>query len=154
MIRTPPSSTRPDTLFPNTTLFLSLPCEEAHRLLLCIVDRRAWRQRIEIIVAEPLAVIAFGPGAVHRAIQPPEAAAPAVRIARDQQRAGIGESRTAIVGQRHPALHVHRPFGGVEQRDIVGGPAEIGGQIGQARSEEHTSELQSLMRISYAVFCL
>src|SRR3546814_9662890 len=26
--------------------------------------------------------------------------------------------------------------------------------IGAARSEEHTSELQSLMRISYAVFCL
>src|SRR3546814_15238890 len=25
---------------------------------------------------------------------------------------------------------------------------------GSARSEEHTSELQSLMRISYAVFCL
>src|SRR3546814_3913980 len=27
-------------------------------------------------------------------------------------------------------------------------------QAGGARSEEHTSELQSLMRISYAVFCL
>src|SRR3546814_1250430 len=27
-------------------------------------------------------------------------------------------------------------------------------QSGQSRSEEHTSELQSLMRISYAVFCL
>src|SRR3546814_4194746 len=26
--------------------------------------------------------------------------------------------------------------------------------IGSPRSEEHTSELQSLMRISYAVFCL
>src|SRR3546814_3959184 len=26
--------------------------------------------------------------------------------------------------------------------------------VGAARSEEHTSELQSLMRISYAVFCL
>src|SRR3546814_5561421 len=26
--------------------------------------------------------------------------------------------------------------------------------VDQARSEEHTSELQSLMRISYAVFCL
>src|SRR3546814_4046633 len=26
--------------------------------------------------------------------------------------------------------------------------------VGQNRSEEHTSELQSLMRISYAVFCL
>src|SRR3546814_9042394 len=25
---------------------------------------------------------------------------------------------------------------------------------GKARSEEHTSELQSLMRISYAIFCL
>src|SRR3546814_2778444 len=28
------------------------------------------------------------------------------------------------------------------------------GQHGLKRSEEHTSELQSLMRISYAVFCL
>src|SRR3546814_4004652 len=28
----------------------------------------------------------------------------------------------------------------------------VGGRL--ARSEEHTSELQSLMRISYAVFCL
>src|SRR3546814_10034940 len=27
-------------------------------------------------------------------------------------------------------------------------------RIGSCRSEEHTSELQSLMRISYAVFCL
>src|SRR3546814_3363871 len=27
-------------------------------------------------------------------------------------------------------------------------------QTGTVRSEEHTSELQSLMRISYAVFCL
>src|SRR3546814_9159483 len=29
-----------------------------------------------------------------------------------------------------------------------------GGRLGGLRSEEHTSELQSLMRISYAVFCL
>src|SRR3546814_5502218 len=28
------------------------------------------------------------------------------------------------------------------------------GRIAGGRSEEHTSELQSLMRISYAVFCL
>src|SRR3546814_7926769 len=28
------------------------------------------------------------------------------------------------------------------------------GTVLQTRSEEHTSELQSLMRISYAVFCL
>src|SRR3546814_4474029 len=32
--------------------------------------------------------------------------------------------------------------------------AEIHLDIPQVRSEEHTSELQSLMRISYAVFCL
>src|SRR3546814_5823913 len=32
---------------------------------------------------------------------------------------------------------------------------DIGGfQLQRDRSEEHTSELQSLMRISYAVFCL
>src|SRR3546814_17396609 len=30
----------------------------------------------------------------------------------------------------------------------------IGYALGGKRSEEHTSELQSLMRISYAVFCL
>src|SRR3546814_16796506 len=31
---------------------------------------------------------------------------------------------------------------------------DIGPTICLSRSEEHTSELQSLMRISYAVFCL
>src|SRR3546814_10764068 len=31
---------------------------------------------------------------------------------------------------------------------------EIAAKLRQIRSEEHTSELQSLMRISYAVFCL
>src|SRR3546814_3878182 len=43
-----------------------------------------------------------------------------------------------------------------EDRRLCGG---AGGDIARARcgamrSEEHTSELQSLMRISYAVFCL
>src|SRR3546814_3692552 len=32
--------------------------------------------------------------------------------------------------------------------------AEGPGLVANTRSEEHTSELQSLMRISYAVFCL
>src|SRR3546814_4189468 len=35
-----------------------------------------------------------------------------------------------------------------------GHPVRCGGGLVAARSEEHTSELQSLMRISYAVFCL
>src|SRR3546814_7110587 len=34
------------------------------------------------------------------------------------------------------------------------GSIEVNGDLIQLRSEEHTSELQSLMRISYAVFCL
>src|SRR3546814_239475 len=39
------------------------------------------------------------------------------------------------------------------QQDIAGGGQGQRGGIAD-RSEEHTSELQSLMRISYAVFCL
>src|SRR3546814_3409364 len=38
-------------------------------------------------------------------------------------------------------------------RYSVGSPAQASGAPA-TRSEEHTSELQSLMRISYAVFCL
>src|SRR3546814_6167945 len=33
-------------------------------------------------------------------------------------------------------------------------PSSCGATLTSVRSEEHTSELQSLMRISYAVFCL
>src|SRR3546814_8209925 len=39
------------------------------------------------------------------------------------------------------------------ERRILDGPAQMWRQS-STRSEEHTSELQSLMRISYAVFCL
>src|SRR3546814_3398159 len=43
-----------------------------------------------------------------------------------------------------------------DQRDAVhdGNPADRGLVQPRKGSEEHTSELQSLMRISYAVFCL
>src|SRR3546814_4476421 len=53
---------------------------------------------------------------------------------------------------------VHQPFRVQLQQpfdaggDVVVGAPGIFGR--QRRSEEHTSELQSLMRISYAVFCL
>src|SRR3546814_6419237 len=58
------------------------------------------------------------------------------------------------IGKRQRARHfliqmverqVEARLGGVRQPVAV---------IGVERSEEHTSELQSLMRISYAVFCL
>src|SRR3546814_3949378 len=39
-------------------------------------------------------------------------------------------------------------------RSAVGGSRLPVGSSASSRSEEHTSELQSLMRISYAVFCL
>src|SRR3546814_3624746 len=45
-----------------------------------------------------------------------------------------------------------RYYGGCEFVDIAEQLAI--NRIKQVRSEEHTSELQSLMRISYAVFCL
>src|SRR3546814_10068613 len=40
------------------------------------------------------------------------------------------------------------------QRCLACGAASDQSEIAVCRSEEHTSELQSLMRISYAVFCL
>src|SRR3546814_6610520 len=39
-------------------------------------------------------------------------------------------------------------------RISAGAPLHIGQNVKVPRSDEHTSELQSLMRISYAVFCL
>src|SRR3546814_8015853 len=54
------------------------------------------------------------------------------------------------------AVGLVEPQGLVAQKQET--DAEAGGhgsgQRQQPRSEEHTSELQSLMRISYAVFCL
>src|SRR3546814_4815182 len=49
-------------------------------------------------------------------------------------------------GQRHPAA-TRQPASSRGDR-VTASPQTV------ERSEEHTSELQSLMRISYAVFCL
>src|SRR3546814_1891064 len=61
---------------------------------------------------------------------------------------GAGLSRRhALGGERG-----HRPQGEFQPQDRRGHRAQPRRE--PARSEEHTSELQSLMRISYAVFCL
>src|SRR3546814_4510031 len=77
---------------------------------------------------------------------------------------GFGELHDFRIGIRH--IHRHRrlqPIGDIGQRHYASGFLVIAvphlprrpARAGQAeRSEEHTSELQSLMRISYAVFCL
>src|SRR3546814_3517432 len=55
--------------------------------------------------------------------------------------------------RRHDDNPPHQKLRGVAMVPIVNGYA--GSIIWEnGRSEEHTSELQSLMRISYAVFCL
>src|SRR3546814_966909 len=48
------------------------------------------------------------------------------------------------------------PAPGISRDGVVAVAVIVGGEarIDVDRSEEHTSELQSLMRISYAVFCL
>src|SRR3546814_10596789 len=94
MIRPPPRSTRTDTLFPYTTLFLSLPAR-----------------------------------------QPQHPRHP-------RRRAG-GSHRLAAYRDRTLPPRLRAPDRALQ------GTARGGGD-----RKEHTSELQSLMRISYAVFCL
>src|SRR3546814_1007519 len=53
--------------------------------------------------------------------------------------------RSRLRGGERPVL----PLGG----GGASGPKERAGRVA-SKSEEHTSELQSLMRTSYAVFCL
>src|SRR3546814_4548738 len=54
------------------------------------------------------------------------------------------------VGERQPI--VERDCAGIDAREDRGRKRRFEGRA-QGRSEEHTSELQSLMRISYAVLC-
>src|SRR3546814_10203714 len=63
-----------------------------------------------------------------------------------------GRDREAFVaeGRASACAKVRR----IEDRAREVGDRKAGQQLLPARSEEHTSELQSLMRISYAVFCL
>src|SRR3546814_8682798 len=69
--------------------------------------------------------------------------APAVAPFDAAQRHEVGIEAVLIAGQ-------HRS--GLADEVVVGERRDDGELV--VRSEEHTSELQSLMRISYAVFCL
>src|SRR3546814_1237455 len=79
-----------------------------------------------------------------------------------QQHHGRVEGRRGLLHQveQHPDQHGQREqvvpalLDHVEDaRQFLAGQA-VEVVAGRVRSEEHTSELQSLMRISYAVFCL
>src|SRR3546814_10270695 len=61
----------------------------------------------------------------------------------------------AVIRLELPRFVWRRGDDGADRQGIQGVLPEGAGQHPrQLRSEEHTSELQSLMRISYAVFCL
>src|SRR3546814_2934503 len=127
MIRRPPISTRTDTLFPYTTLFRS---RVLGRLA---IDRVTHHQRRlgGIDHVDRLARLRsayLGDRARRRARELVDVLACArTNRLRSDRRDNLG-----IVDGLHPADRI-------DHRD---------------RSEEHTSELQSLMRIPYAVSCL
>src|SRR3546814_10757713 len=76
--------------------------------------------------------------------------------------AGHGQGRSllphAIAGKREFGEQQHLSAAGARCGDHRKVLRQVGlniaGSCCDLRSEEHTSELQSLMRISYAVFCL
>src|SRR3546814_2066517 len=78
----------------------------------------------------------------------------------EAHRAGIGIGRHRRqpfrIGRKRRALDIKAPamIANADPARLADVPASIAPAQRAARSEEHTSELQSLMRISYAVFCL
>src|SRR3546814_10270688 len=132
MIRRPPRSTRTDTLFPYPTLFRSVQAG------------RALSGGDKIALIEALA------GAFGRAVDLVDlhtCGEPLLGEILDHGRLVSGD--TAVLADlmvRH--VVAHSDFIPCRDRILA---ARRNAWI---RSEEHTSELQSLMRISYAVFCL
>src|SRR3546814_7334251 len=78
-------------------------------------------------------------------------------VARITAAAPLGDQAVALAAlhQRHRRLVAGlQAFGQLADRAPAAPVEAVQVQQQQIRSEEHTSELQSLMRISYAVFCL
>src|SRR3546814_4359027 len=142
MVRRPPRSTRTDTLFPYTTLFRSRSRGDAG---LGPVDQ----------VEDGLGPGRTGGRQVERGLAVQQ------RMRADEE--GFDPPPVAVIGAadgvEHPR-HVVEPFAmGPGQRfaSLARPPdrrLRHESTESRPRSEEHTSELQSLMRISYAVFCL
>src|SRR3546814_8101946 len=68
----------------------------------------------------------------------------------------IGNKAAAKEGTQKFRIVARRRIGAARDPRVGGSASRrvIPGRARHPRSEEHTSELQSLMRISYAVFCL
>src|SRR3546814_9435016 len=133
MIRRPPRSTRTDTLFPYTTLFRSLLVGDDHdRGVVALLDLA---QRAALFVEQVVGDVDRG---LHQHL-------PGVLL----HRVLFGN---ADDGQRQRLDAAHAAVAFAARADDLAGLAQARAQALARRSEEHTSELQSLMRISYAVF--
>src|SRR3546814_5304168 len=151
----PPSTPRTDTLFPYTTLFRSSRGRVLGRPqpVLPPVPQppavaRAARRAPQRLVPRRAR------GHHHQRARPPAAAAPQAVVECLQPGGPAGED--AEPGARQEPLGACRHQ--AEAAAALGLPehAAATARLDRAagRSEEHTSELQSLMRISYAVFRL
>src|SRR3546814_5965179 len=71
----------------------------------------------------------------------------------------MAQAEAAAAAHQVPEVPAYQPPalqqpGGVPAKRTLQSVNDNAGIVVDRRSEEHTSELQSLMRISYAVFCL
>src|SRR3546814_10765921 len=133
MIRRPPRSTRTDTLFPYTTLFRSLGDHEGEVALHADAP-------LEDVVDQGL----VGAHVARHHLQEVVDAAAHRHAARDlRDRADGVLEALEVAGLVTLQLDLHQELGC--RRDLLQRPLRL-----VARSEEHTSELQSLMRISYS----
>src|SRR3546814_9599130 len=94
-----------------------------------------------------VAVTAPAPGSVAR--NPEELADKLARFAAAESAKHGVEFGSHAITSPDPAIDLDERLG--REAHEIGADLIV---MGSHRSEEHTSELQSLMRISYAVFCL
>src|SRR3546814_5946671 len=146
MIRRPPRSTRTDTLFPYTTLFRSISSREHGWAR----DRGRLTSR-DVLVVDEAGMI--GTGQLQRVLSEAADAGAKVVLVGDTQQLQAIEAGAAfrLLGQTHGAAELGevRRQQGAWMRQATRDFA-----CGKTRSEEHTSELHSLMRISSAVLYL
>src|SRR3546814_5694957 len=129
MIRRPPRSTRTDTPFPYTTLFRSRYRRRAADQRLLYRHGLPGSHSRSIRTKEHRQVYDQPPGRKEESCQTPPLNSPvSVRVC-------PSPSMTTVA----------------EKVPLIGFPRQA---RALSRSEEHKSELQSLMRISYAVVCL
>src|SRR3546814_4830390 len=152
MIRRPPRSTRTDTLFPYTTLFRSSPRGGHDRGPFGLVDHpnpevgRLFELRSRARSGDH----EIGLGGNRSGDPRAQCLGLRLRLVATQRLEAAGEHQCLARHFRLAGFMDEGPGVGDRKQIIPGGAIML---FGAERSEEHTSELQSLMRISYAVFC-